>query len=131
MSDSNAPYVFNTAVDRNLRVVFNASVGRLVWYRYYEGTSCTNFFAHLDENFESYVSFLQDMTIEVVQDMFRSRMLLTPHITIEDIFRFFNQEDPLFQLYNHCPSRRGLRYAIRCCYLRWMGSQEDIINNTT
>ncbi len=124
MSLSNSPYVFNTDVDRNLRVIFNSSVARLVWYRYYEGTQCENFFAHLNDNFGEYVNFLQELTIEVVQEMFRSRFLLTPHITIEDIFRFFNQEDPLFQLYTHRPSRQGLRYGIRCCYLRWLGMQE-------
>ncbi len=125
MSLNNSPYVFNTQADRNLRVIFNAAVAQMVWNEEYEGPNCPDFHEKLDARFENHIDFLQDKTIEVVQEMFRSRFMLTPHITIEDIFRFFHQEDPLFQLYTHAPSRRGFKYGIRCCYIRWIGRQEE------
>ncbi|MCP3667308.1 MAG: hypothetical protein GY696_33250, partial [Gammaproteobacteria bacterium] len=90
MSSDNAPFVFNTPVDRSLRVLFNSAAAHMVWNRYYEGTTCENFFASLDEHFDDYISYLQDMTIEIVAEMFQTRALLPPYVTIEDIFRFFN-----------------------------------------
>ncbi len=126
MSSDNAPFVFNTPVDRSLRVLFNAAAAHMVWNRYYEGTTCEKFFNSLNDRFDEYVNYLQDTTIEIVAEMFHTRALLPPHVTIEDIFRFFNHLDPLYQLYRHQASRRHLRYAIRCCYIRWMGRREEV-----
>jgi hypothetical protein len=79
--------VFQSALDLDLRILFQVAASDIIWEKFYKTSE--EFVPPIEEFFIEGIDYIQDKT--------RFRLMMNPMVTILDIFKFFNEQDPLFQ----------------------------------
>jgi hypothetical protein len=118
---------FDSITDLNLRAAFQSITALAMWDRFYKDhvdLQNVNFDQLLTDTFDQAVDSILEELIPVVNGMMSINHAFNPQFSIDDVFEFFNEQDPLEQLKTHQAARRGVRYALRCKHIKW--SEENL-----